>query len=104
MTACTPRARATAICRCAGGIQSRAHDLVRKPVPTFRDHARYRSLFRFELFLQCGKLGERRVRIGLAAPFLRIDPLARLAAVAILEIAAALAARTIPALPVRAVA
>src|SRR3954451_19026309 len=67
-------------------IISRAHDLVRKPVPTFRDHARYRSLFRLELFLQRGQLGERRVRIGLAAPFLRIDPLARFAAVPILEI------------------
>ena len=52
-------------------------------------------LVRLELRLQRGKLGERRIRIGLsAAPLLRIDPLARLVS-AVLEIAApALAART----------
>src|SRR4051812_23003795 len=71
---------------------------------SMRWRAIYRSLFRLELFLQRGELGERRVRIGLAAPFLRIDPLARFATVAILEIAPALAARTVAALPVRAVA
>src|SRR5689334_17346128 len=52
-------------------------------------------LARLELFLQRGELGEGRVRVGLPAAFFRIDPLARLAAIAILEVAPAFAARTI---------
>src|SRR5262245_38705403 len=58
------------------------------------------SLVGFQLLLERRELGERRVRVGLAAsaPVLRIDPLARLAVavtIAILEVAAALAARTV---------
>src|SRR5689334_22286233 len=48
-----------------------------------------------ELRLQRGKFRKRRIGIRLPAPLLRIDPLAWLAAIAILEVAPALAARTI---------
>ena len=55
-----------------------------------------------KLRLQRGELGEGRIGIRLPATLLRIDPLTRLAAIPILEIAPAFAARTIGA--VRAVA
>ena len=61
-------------------------------------------LVALELRLQGGELGERRIRIGLAPPLLRIDPLACFTAVPILEVAPALAPRTIPALAIRSFA
>lgn len=59
-----------------------------------------------ELFFQRGQFGERRIRIGLsAAPVLWIDPLARLTAIAVLEIAPAFTARAaILAIAIRALA
>src|SRR6202023_3693832 len=75
--ACARTGRATAICRYAAAPPSResvflAHDLVRKPVPTFRDHALTPLLgICFELLLERRELGKRRVRVGsLVAPLL----------------------------------
>src|SRR3954467_5794962 len=64
-----------------------------------------RSAF-LQLFLQCGELREWRIRIRLAAALLRVDPLARLAAIPILEVApAALGAwRPIATITIRAFA
>src|SRR4051794_32636713 len=56
-----------------------------------------------QLLLQRGEFGEGRIRIGLPAPLLGVDPLARFTAVAILEVAAALAARAVTALAAVAV-
>src|SRR3954468_16078436 len=70
MSACAPRARARAICRCAAS-----------------------TLFvGFKLRLERSKLCERRIRIRLPALLLRIAPLARLgpSAIAVLEVAPSL--------------
>src|SRR5664280_699954 len=91
-----------------------AHDLVRKPVPTFRDHARAAASGLFavllELLLEGGELGERRIGIrllvaavGMAAVrlgviLLALSPLDAVALVAAWTVAALLAVFTLDAL------
>src|SRR6185312_12846529 len=86
-----------------GRRSARAHDThVPQPLVDALAVGHTMLLAFLKLRLQRGELGEGRIGIRLPATLLRIDPLTRLAAIPILEIAPAFAARTIGA--VRAVA
>jgi hypothetical protein len=76
------------------------HDLVRKPVSTFRDHA-LPPLLGLKLGLERRKLGERRIRIGFT---LALAPIASVAALDVLGPQLGIAIRAVATLALRTVA